>query len=73
MIACERCGIEYPSEIDFHREGTDGPMVCIPCHQSALRAREREKAAGEMQSGGEMGTPVTGPPQGGDVGVEEQL
>jgi len=35
MKKCEKCGIEYPSEIDFHRGSADGPLICIQCHRSS--------------------------------------
>ena len=57
MLKCEKCGIEYPSEVDFHQRGAGGSLVCLQCHQSSSSAQEGEGAAGDAGAGGEVGTP----------------
>lgn len=47
MMKCERCGIEYPSEIDFDREGADGPLICLLCHKSSGGSPEGEPVASD--------------------------
>ena len=47
MMKCENCGIEYPSEIDFHREGADGPLICLSCYRSSGGAPGGEPAASD--------------------------
>lgn len=60
MMKCEKCGIEYPSEIDFHRGGEGGPLICLSCHQSSAGSQESQPGASGAEAREEsVGTPDT--------------
>ena len=67
MLKCEKCGIEYPSEIDFHGGGEGGPLICLSCHQSSGGSQEGEPVA----SGAEAREESVGTPDTDSVGAEE--
>ena len=47
MLICEKCGIEYPSEIDFHQGVSGGQLICVQCPKPSGGQPEGEGAASE--------------------------
>ena len=70
MLKCEKCGIEYPSEIDFHQGGAGGQLICISCHQSSVGSPEDERVASDAPTGAEPEPSVI--PVGESIGEGEK-
>jgi hypothetical protein len=46
MLKCERCGVEYESEVHFHEMGEGSPLICIQCHQLTSRSKKQISKGG---------------------------
>ncbi len=52
MLICEKCGIEYPSEIDFHQGVSGGQLICVQCPKPSGGSQEGEGVASEAAGEG---------------------